>query len=118
MPKGCLIFSMNLQITPTPCLPAGRQPSPIEGGGDVGGILLLLGFSQYFLKECVIQEFAFCNILAIFDEVDNIHACNLLGIEGTKSQEGLTHHVGGQPMPVVVLGLIPEEFLFGPYRVN
>ncbi len=43
---------------------------------------------------------------------------NLLGIEGTKSQEGLSHHVGGQPVSVVVLGLIPEEFLLGSDRID
>ena len=72
-----------------------RQALPHGRGEEAEGILFLLGFAQHFLKEGVIQHFAFCNILAVFDEIDDIHACNLLGVERTKPQEGLAHHVGG-----------------------
>jgi hypothetical protein len=57
--------------------------------------LLLLGFSQYFLKEFLIHKFAFGDILAVLNEVDGIDTCDLLAIESTEPKVGLSHHVGG-----------------------
>ena len=73
--------------------------------------LFLLGFAQHFFKEFVIDQFAFGNILAILNEVDRVSARNLLRVEGAEPKVSLAHHVGGQPVSVGVLCLIPEEFL-------
>jgi len=42
---------------------------------------------------------------------DDIGAGDLLGVEGVETEEGLAGHVGGQPVTVDHLGLIPEKFL-------
>ena len=61
-----------------------------------------------------IQGFAGCQATAVLDEVDDIGAGDLLGVEGVETQEGLAGHVGGQPVAIDHLRLIPEEFLLHP----
>ncbi len=70
-------------ISPTTTQP----PEGEEEGGS------LLGFGQHVLEKCFIQQSAFGDPLAIFDEVDGIDAGHLLRVKGTESQECLSHHI-------------------------
>ena len=58
------------------------------------------------------------DVLAELDEINGILAGDLFGIKGPKPEEGFAPHVRCQPMPVVVLAVIPEEFLFGADAVD
>jgi hypothetical protein len=64
---------------------------------------LLLRFSQHFFKEGFIHQPAFSDILVVFDEINRILAGDLFGIKGSESKEGFSHHIGRQPVPVVIL---------------
>src|SRR5271157_627845 len=52
------------------------------------------------------------------DEIYDILARDLLGIERIEAQKRFIIHIRHQPVPVGQLGLIPEEFLLGPDAVN
>ncbi|MCD6294876.1 MAG: hypothetical protein J7M20_08170 [Deltaproteobacteria bacterium] len=79
---------------------------------------LLFGCPHGIGKHVHIPGFAFRNILSEVEEIDGILTRDPLGIEGTVAQESFSAHIGRQPVPVVVLGVIPEEFFLGTDTVN
>ena len=58
------------------------------------------------------------DVLSKFDEVDSVLPGDFLGVECAESQEGLSRHVGRQPMPVSVFADVPEILLFHPNAVD
>ena len=76
------------------------------------------GLPRTSAKIRFVVECALCDELTVLDEVDGVHTGDLLGVECAESQEGLAHHVCGQPVSVIVLDLIPEEFFLLSDTVN
>ncbi len=79
---------------------------------------LFLGFAHHFCKHIHIPGLACSDVLAELQKINGIFAGDFLGIEGAKTQECLTAHIGGQPVAMRILRSIPEEFLFLPYGIN
>jgi len=61
---------------------------------------------------------AFCEQLAVFDEIDCILSRELFSVERMEPQERLTRHVRREPVPVVILAVVPEELLLRAYRIH
>ena len=81
-------------------------------------LLLRLRLPEDLFHVLFVVQSAFGDELAVLDEVDGVGAGDLLRVECAEAEEGLAHHVRGQPVPVVVLHLIPEELLLLPDAVD
>ncbi len=76
------------------------------------------GFPRTSANISISQALHVSDVLPELDEVDGVLARDLLGIERPEAQEGLTAHIGGQPVPVGILHGIPEEFLLLAHAVD